>query len=108
MNKHYAYWYAVVTIIALLAAFGPIVVSGRAVTPTTIIAVLIVVLLVPLAILWAMERMGYPVRRPITCPNCGTEMPLFRQPRSIRQGIQGGYTCPRCGTEIDAKGRMLR
>jgi len=107
MNKHYAYWYAVVAGIALLAAFVPMVVSGRA-SASTVIVVLIVTLILPALLIWVMQRMGYPIGQPVSCPNCGTEMPLFRKPASVRQGLLGGYTCPKCGTQMDAKGRALR
>jgi len=42
-----------------------------------------------------------------SCPKCGSELPRFRKPTSIKQFIWGGWTCPRCGCEIDKRGRQI-
>lgn len=41
------------------------------------------------------------------CPTCGTPVPMYRQPSSIRQAFWGGWTCEECGTEMDRRGRQL-
>lgn len=41
------------------------------------------------------------------CPECGTEVPGFRKPTSLRQALWGGWTCAKCGTEMDRGGREL-
>ena len=41
------------------------------------------------------------------CPNCGTPVPRFRNPTSLRQALWGGWSCAHCGTELDRNGREL-
>lgn len=38
------------------------------------------------------------------CPECGTPVPRFRNPTSLRQAFWGGWTCVECGTEMDRHG----
>jgi hypothetical protein len=38
------------------------------------------------------------------CPECGTPVPTFRNPSSIRQALWGGWTCSICHTEMDRHG----
>lgn len=42
------------------------------------------------------------------CPECGTEVPTFRRPASVRQALWGGWTCSECGTEMDRHGNDTR
>jgi len=41
------------------------------------------------------------------CPECGTPVPTFRNPTSIRQALWGGWTCAMCHTEMDRHGNRL-
>ena len=41
------------------------------------------------------------------CPTCGTPVPAFRKPTSLRQALKGGWTCSGCGTEMDRFGTGL-
>jgi len=41
------------------------------------------------------------------CPRCGASLSFFRVPRSLREGLFGGYTCPKCGCKLDKYGREL-
>jgi len=41
------------------------------------------------------------------CPECGTPVPRFRRPASVRQALWGGWTCAICGTEMDRRGHRL-
>jgi len=41
------------------------------------------------------------------CPKCGTKVPAFRKPTSLRQALWGGNTCATCGTEMDKWGREI-
>ena len=41
------------------------------------------------------------------CPECGTAVPMFRNPKSLRQALWGGWTCSLCGTEMDRNGNSL-
>jgi hypothetical protein len=43
----------------------------------------------------------------VFCPRCKVALPRFRQPRSLRQELWGGWTCPACGAEVDKWGREL-
>jgi hypothetical protein len=45
--------------------------------------------------------------RPVTCPNCGAEMPRVRAPASGTQALWGGHTCAKCGCVMDKWGRRL-
>src|SRR4051794_22557835 len=101
LNKHYLAWHGLLALIVLFASLLPMVLSGRAGTLSILWALFAVVVLPPMMI-WIMRQLGYPVGKAVVCPRCGTEMPLFRRPTSIRQGLMGGYTCPNCGTEMDA------
>ncbi|HKW02562.1 MAG TPA: hypothetical protein VJN96_22240 [Vicinamibacterales bacterium] len=44
---------------------------------------------------------------PVSCPRCGSTLPQFRQPSSLRQALWGGGTCLSCGTEVDKWGGEL-
>jgi hypothetical protein len=106
MNKRYAFWFLLWGGIALLAAILPMILNGN-VRPSGLVVAILVAVIIPPILMWIAEKMGYPLGRAVSCPNCGTEMPLFRHPTSARQAIWGGYTCPKCGTEMDAAGRKL-
>lgn len=108
INQRYVFWYVLLAAIGIIAGTIPIVLSGNVSSPMPIVSTLIIALILPPILIWLMERMGYPLSRPVTCPRCGTEMPLFRKPTSAKQGMLGGYTCPKCGMEMDAAGRELR
>jgi hypothetical protein len=41
------------------------------------------------------------------CPKCGTPVPMFRNPKSLRQALWGGWTCSNCGTEMDRSGNQV-
>ena len=41
------------------------------------------------------------------CPECGTPLPGFRRPTSLKQAIWGGWTCSDCGTEMDRNGNEI-
>ncbi|MGR3714200.1 MAG: hypothetical protein ACU0A6_13900 [Shimia sp.] len=43
----------------------------------------------------------------IRCPNCGTDLPMLRVPKSLRAALWGGGTCPKCGTEVSKFGRAI-
>ena len=43
----------------------------------------------------------------VFCPCCGTELPVLRKPRSMRQFLWGGGICPTCGAEVDKWGRQV-
>jgi hypothetical protein len=46
-------------------------------------------------------------RNIVFCPDCGRQMPRFRIPRSLHQGLWGGWTCGACGCEIDKWGARI-
>lgn len=54
----------------------------------------------------AKTRWGINLRR-LTCPNCGTQMPRVRVPKSARETLWGGVTCPSCGCKMDKWGRKI-
>jgi hypothetical protein len=107
ITKHYAAAYAMLFIICLLAGLFPIAISGRF-DALPIIVVLVVAVVVPPLLIWIARRMGYPIGEPIHCSRCGTEMPMFRKPSSLRQGLLGGYNCRNCGALLDARGNEIR
>ena len=39
-----------------------------------------------------------------SCPECGCELRVIREPKSIKQVIWGGWTCSGCGCHIDKWG----
>lgn len=41
------------------------------------------------------------------CPECGTPVPRFRRPTSLRQALWGGWTCESCSTEMDRFGNEI-
>ena len=51
-----------------------------------------------------MNRTGINFRAP-NCPQCGTKLPTFRKPASVKQAMWGGWTCASCGCETDKWGR---
>lgn len=106
MKKPYLSWYIFLAVILLIAAFVPILMSGNDGAGPIPLAIAFA-LVAPPAVIWLLQRMGYPIGRAISCPKCGTEMPLFRKPASVGQAAWGGYTCPKCGTEMDRSGKAI-
>jgi hypothetical protein len=43
----------------------------------------------------------------LTCPRCGTKLPMIRKPTSAQQMLWGGWTCPQCGCKVDKYGREI-
>ena len=54
----------------------------------------------------AKNRWGINVELP-NCPQCNTQSPTVRTPRSRQQLLWGGWTCSVCQTEIDKWGRRI-
>ena len=106
ITKHYAAAYAMLFIISLLSGLVPMGISGRIET-FVIIVVVVVAAVIPLVLIWIARRMGYPIGEAIRCSRCGTEMPMFRKPSSMKQGLLGGYNCRNCGAELDARGNEI-
>ncbi len=38
------------------------------------------------------------------CPHCGTLLPRFRMPTSLREAMLGGMRCPRCQAPLSRNG----
>ena len=47
------------------------------------------------------------MRRRYNCPRCGSPLPRFRIPTSVRQLLYGGSTCKQCGCEVDSAGHEI-
>ena len=105
MTKRYAVWYGVMFVIALLGGTVPMLLSSRVVETFQIVLAVLVAVVIPLPVLWLVGKLGYPVGKPVSCPRCGTEVPMFRKPASLKQALWGGYQCSNCGAEMDARGR---
>ena len=45
--------------------------------------------------------------RPATCPECSKQLPPFRKPTSLKQGLWGGWSCPNCGAEVNKWGSVV-
>jgi hypothetical protein len=45
--------------------------------------------------------------RPVSCPDCGTQIGQVRAPKSGNQAMWGGHTCPFCKCEMDKWGRPI-
>lgn len=41
------------------------------------------------------------------CPKCQYLLPRFRNPRSFREAMLGGWHCPSCGTQVARNGKAL-
>jgi len=52
------------------------------------------------------DKWGINLHR-VSCPNCGTLMPMVRLPSSTEQAMSGGWTCPRCRCRMDKWGRQI-
>lgn len=105
-NRGYLVWYGLLTAVALTASLAPMVITGNAGAASILVALLISLAVAPM-LLWLLQKLGYPVSQPVRCPRCGTQMPLFRKPSSLEQGLRGGYTCSKCGTRMNAAGKEL-
>ncbi|HEX2885889.1 hypothetical protein [Vineibacter terrae] len=107
ITKHYASCYALLFIIAFVPATVMLILSGR-IHASAIITVLVVAAVIPPILIWLGRRMGYPLGQAVRCARCGTEMPMFRKPKDMRQALHGGYQCANCGAELDARGNELK
>ncbi len=47
------------------------------------------------------------LRRSHNCPRCGSSLPRFRIPTSVRQLLYGGSRCKQCGCEVDRTGHEI-
>jgi hypothetical protein len=45
--------------------------------------------------------------RPLSCPNCGKQVPRARVPTSTSETLWGGATCPNCSCKMDKWGRRI-
>ena len=88
ITKHYAYCYAFLFIIAFVPATLSIILIGR-VYASAIITVLIVAAVIPPILIWLCRKMGYPLGQAVHCARCGTEMPMWRKPKDLRQALHG-------------------
>lgn len=59
-----------------------------------------------LLLFWA-KKMRDDVNAKGGCPECGTPVPQFRRPTSLRQALWGGWTCANCSTEMDRLGNEV-
>ena len=62
-----------------------------------------VAIIVPIILMIA-AGMQRKVNEKCGCPECGTPVPRFRRPTSLRQALWGGWTCSNCSTEMDRFG----
>jgi hypothetical protein len=74
--------------------------------------IIVIVILVALAVFivqqtMAKGRWGLGRLRGMTCPRCGTRLPMFRKPTSRQEIMWGGWTCPQCGCKVDKYGREI-
>jgi hypothetical protein len=106
MNRQYAMWYAGLAGVSLLIS-ATLLQLSRNVSALALVVAVVIAFVLPPVLIWIAQRMGYPIGRSVSCPNCGMEMPFIRRPTSAKQAVWGGYTCPKCGTEMDAAGRTL-
>ena len=104
--KWYLAQYAVLFVIALVGGVVPMLLSGRFSVLVAGVAVVVALALPPI-IIWVATKLGYPLGRAVRCSRCGTEVPIFRKPKSISQALHGGYQCRNCGAELDRRGREL-
>lgn len=44
----------------------------------------------------------------LICPRCKEKLPVFRNPKSVKQFLWGGWTCHKCGCEIDKWGQEIQ
>src|SRR5262245_42396 len=103
ITKHYAAAYAMLFVIGLLGGLVPMAMTGR-IEASLVVVTVVVATVMPLLLIWIVRRMGYPIGEAIHCSRCGAEMPMFRKPSSMKQGLLGGYNCRNCGAELDARG----
>jgi hypothetical protein len=43
----------------------------------------------------------------VSCPTCGSALPILRIPASAEEARMGGWTCRQCRTRVDKWGRKL-
>jgi hypothetical protein len=106
MSRPYAFWYLVLAVIALIAGLVPIMLSN-VVSIWPFVTTIVMAIVVPPPLIWIMQKLGYPIGKPLACPRCGTEIPLFRKPANTSQALWGGNTCQGCGAVLDRKGRVV-
>jgi hypothetical protein len=106
MNRQYLSWYILLAVIALIGSLIPLLMS-RNVGASPIIFALTFAVVFPPALIWLLQKLGYPIGRAISCPRCGTELAPLRKPTSLRQAAWGGFTCPKCGAELDRSGKEI-
>ena len=41
----------------------------------------------------------------VNCPECNTEQPRVRKPKSMQEILWGGSTCQNCGCKMDKFGK---
>lgn len=105
VTRQYAFWYVLLFVIALLGPALSAAMNGR--IGSGQLVAFVVALVIPIPLIWIARKMGYPIGEAVHCSRCGAEMPMFRKPASVSQGVWGGYKCPNCGAELDAKGREI-
>jgi hypothetical protein len=107
VSKQYALWYGLLFAIAISAVAFQLALSSGRFDASVIMPAVIVAAVIPLPLIWIARKMGYPLGEPVFCSRCGTEMPMFRKPKNLKQGLWGGYECPNCGAELDPRGREV-
>ncbi len=107
VSKQYALWYGLLFVIAISAVAFQFALSSGRLHASVIVPAVIVAAVIPIPSIWLARMAGYPVGQPVLCERCGTEMPMFRKPKNMKQGLWGGYTCPNCGADLDARGREV-
>lgn len=93
--------------LAAIGLFGVLVTLYSMRNPhlAALVAGVAVALIMPLPLIWLLQKLGYPVGQAVSCARCGSELPAMRRPANVRQAMLGGYTCAKCGAELDARGR---
>jgi DNA-directed RNA polymerase subunit RPC12/RpoP len=94
-------------LLAAIGLFGVLVTlySTRNPRLEALVVGVAVALIMPLPLIWLLQKLGYPVGKTVNCARCGSELPAVRRPANARQALLGGYTCGKCGAELDARGR---
>ncbi|MBV9833602.1 MAG: hypothetical protein JO055_04300 [Alphaproteobacteria bacterium] len=94
-------------LLAAIGLFGVLVVLYGTRNPhiEALVVGVAVALIVPVPLIWLLQKLGYPIGKAVHCARCDAELPAVRRPANIRQAMLGGYTCTKCGAELDARGR---
>ena len=72
-----------------------------------IASVLIGLLMVIISTIRRKGKWGINFKR-FNCPKCGTQAPIIRKTKSIREALWGGWTCQKCGCKLDKWGVEIR